>query len=292
MKKVLITGANGFLGQHLCIFLKENGFEVIATGKGENRLLDPTICYETVELTNRNEVEILLKKIQPDVIIHNAALSKPDECENNQQLAIDVNVNSTKYLLAAQKCHFIYLSTDFVFGENGPHSEDENKGPLNFYGESKLQSEQLVLNSMHLASVVRPVFMYGKTWEGMKPTFLHWVKNNLEQKKPIKVVSDQWRTPTYVKDVCKGIQSIIERESGGIFHLAGKEILSPYDMAIFTAKVLQLDSTLIEKVTADTFPEPVKRAKRSGLKIDKAKIELDYNPISFEEGVRKTFEME
>ena len=65
MKKVLITGANGFLGQHLCIYLKENGFEVIASGKGVSRLLDMDICYETMELTNKNEVEVLLEKIQP-----------------------------------------------------------------------------------------------------------------------------------------------------------------------------------------------------------------------------------
>ena len=291
MKKVLITGANGFLGQHLCSYLKEIGFEIIATSKGENRLLDPTIIFHSIELTNKKEVADLLEKLQPDIIIHNAAMSKPDECENNQQLCIDVNVNSTKYLLSAQKCHFIYLSTDFVFGEDGPHSEYETTGPLNFYGKSKLQSEQLIMCSPHLATIVRPVFMYGNIWHGMKPTFLHWVKNNLEQNKPIKVVSDQWRTPTYVKDVCKGIQSIINRESAGIFHFAGKEILSPYEMAIFTAKVLQLDSSLIEKVTANTFPEPVKRAKRSGLKIDKAIAELNYNPLSFEEGVRKTFEM-
>ena len=291
MKRILITGANGFLGQHLCMYLNNAGLNIIATGKGENRLVDKSIAYLPLELTDRPAVEMFIEKLQPDAIIHTAAMSKPDECENNKELCTDINVNATKHLLEASSGHFIYLSTDFIFGENGPHSEADNPAPLNFYGESKLQSEQLVQQSKHATAIVRPVFIYGQSLPGMRPTFLHWVKNNLEQNKPIKVVSDQWRTPTYVQDICKGIEAIISKTATGIFHLAGKEILSPYEMALHTANVLNLDSSLIEKVTADTFPEPVKRAKRSGLKIDKAKAELSYNPVSFEEGVRRTFDV-
>ncbi len=291
MDRVLITGANGFLGQHLCLFLKKAGFEIIATGKGLSRLSDKEIVYESAELTDKMEVKKLLAKVQPDIIIHNAALSKPDECENNRDFCVDINVNATRHLLEASSGHFIYLSTDFVFGENGPHSEEDEPAPLNFYGETKLKAEHMVAKFHLQTTIVRPVFIYGQSWEGMRPTFLHWIKNNLEGNKPIKVVSDQWRTPTYVGDICKGIETIIHQQATGAYHLAGKEILSPYEMAMHTAEVLQLDSSLIEKVTADTFPEPVKRAKRSGLKIDKAKAELSYNPISFEEGVRRTFEL-
>ena len=253
--------------------------------------MDKATTYLPLELTNRRAVEMCIENLQPDVIIHTAAISKPDECENNKKLCTEVNVYATKHLLEASSAHFIYLSTDFVFGENGPHSEADAPAPLNFYGESKMQSEQLVQHSKYAATIVRPVFIYGQSLPGMRPTFLHWVKNNLEQNKPIKVVSDQWRTPTYVQDICQGIEAIISKTATGIFHLAGKEILSPYDMALHTANILNLDASLIEKVTADTFPEPVKRAKRSGLKIEKAKAELGYNPVSFEEGVRRTFEV-
>ena len=291
MKKILVTGANGFLGQHLCTFLKNAGYEIIATGKGESRMIDKSVDYVTAELTNLKEIEVLLGKYNPDIIIHNAALSKPDECETSRKYCLDVNVNATRHLLSATSGHFIYLSTDFVFGENGPHSETDIPGPLNFYGQSKLMAEQLVLQGSKYATIVRPVFIYGKIVEGMKPTFLHWVKNSLEQHKPIRVVCDQMRTPTYVEDICKGIEAIIKYKATGIFHLAGKEILSPYDMAIYTAETCGLDKSLIEKVTADTFSEPVKRAKRSGLQIERAKAELGYNPISFGEGVQRTFEL-
>ena len=187
MKKILITGANGFLGQHLSIFLANAGYQVISTGKGEKRLAADNICYESVELTNSAEVQLLLRKHSPNVIIHNAALSKPDECENNREYCLQVNVESTRYLLASANPRFIYISTDFIFGENGPHAENARPGPLNFYGQSKLIAEQLVKQTRKTAAIVKPAFIYGRAWDGMRPTFLYWVKNNLEQKKQIKV---------------------------------------------------------------------------------------------------------
>ena len=285
-----MTGANGFLGQHLCVYLKDSGYRVVATGKGECRLTGQGYTYHSCDITDSAQVQLMTDTYRPDVIIHNAAMSKPDECNNDKEMCVKVNVEATRNMLQYAPAHFVYLSTDFIFGEGGPHSEDEQPAPLNFYGESKLRAEQLVTIMSDKACIVRPVFIYGKTFDGQRGSFLHWVKHNLEQKKSIKVVSDQLRTPTYAEDICRGIHAIIDKEATGAYHLAGKDILSPYDMALAAAKVLNLDAMLIEKVTADTFPEPVKRAKRSGLKIDKAELELGYKPVSFEEGVRLTFE--
>lgn len=288
--KVLVTGANGFLGQHLSLFLANKNYDVIATGKGQRRIpINKKIVYASAELTVGDQVKSLMDFHKPDVVVHAAALSKPDECENNKAYANAVNVKSTEHLLKQNTPHFIYISTDFIFGEGGPHSEDDQPHPLNYYGETKLAAEQKVKSLAALHTIVRPVFIYGKVWEGMRPSFLHWVKNNLKDGKTIKVVSDQLRTPTYVNDICNGIHSIMERKAGGDFHLAGKDILSPYAMAMTVANTLKLDASLIEEVTSETFPEPVRRAKRSGLNIDKAISELGYQPVSFEEGVRLTF---
>jgi dTDP-4-dehydrorhamnose reductase len=118
---------------------------------------------------------------------------------------------------------------------------------------------------------------------------LHWVKNSLVNQQPISVVNDQQRTPTYVNDICNGLIAMIETQAEGDFHLAGKNILTPYQMAVILANTLDLDAALITPVTSETFVEPVKRAKKSGLKIDKAISELNYQPVSFEEGVRLSF---
>ncbi len=291
--KIMITGTNGFLGQHLTVFFAGKGFEVFAVSRGENRIYEKyKFEYLSVDLTNKAAVAHVLNHVKPDVVIHNAAMSKPDECHNNRENCLLQNVQVTQYLLDAckkLKPYFIYVSTDFVFGEDGPHSEKDATGPLNFYGESKLMAEKAVQQSGLPNAIMRPVFIYGEVWQDMRSNFLYWVKDSLQQNKPIKVVSDQQRTPTYVNDICNGLLAMINKKANGIFHLAGKDIVSPYDMAVTVAKVLNLDASLIEAVTSETFPEPVQRAKKSGLKIDKAIKELGYNPVNFEEGVRLSF---
>ncbi len=175
--KVLITGSNGFLGQHLTLYLTKRKFDVIASGRGECRIpIKEEFEYYSVELTNNDEVSQMVEKYHPDIIIHTAAMSKPDECNNNKQLCTNNNVTATQYLVDAAKkinAKFIYTSTDFIFGENGPHKEDDIPAPLNFYGESKLQAEGIVKNSGLNYAIVRPVFIYGNIWEGLRPSFLH-----------------------------------------------------------------------------------------------------------------------
>lgn len=295
MKKIFITGGNGFLGQHLTLYLASKGFNVFALGRGVCRIpRKENFSYIELDFTNKYAVKKILNQHQPFVIIHTAAMSKPDDCNNKKKDCLLQNVTVTKYLLKATQFflpHFIHLSTDFIFGENGPHSEDEKPAPLNFYGESKLKAEELIKQSNLFFTIVRPVFIYGAVWEGIRPDFLHWVKNNLSQNKSIKVVNDQLRTPTYVIDICKGIELIIQQKAGGIFHLAGKDILSPYQMAVRVADVLKLDESLIESVSSVSFSEPIIRAKKSGLKIDKAIKNLGYSPVSFEDGIGLTFHL-
>lgn len=288
--KVMITGANGFLGQHLCRHL--GGFyEIHATGKGAGRIPFKHINYLAADVSDSIGLSTIIEAVRPEVIIHAAAMSKPDECEQNKEQCDKINITGTLNVISAAaqpelKPHIIYISSDFVLGEGGPHDETAVPAPLNYYGESKLRAEQLVMQSGLFYTIVRPVFMYGATWEGMRPTFLHWVKQSLETGKQIKVVSDQQRTPTYVTDICKGIKAIIEKRAGGLFHLAGKDRLSPYDMAVKLAVLSSHDHLLIEPVTAETFKEPVQRVKEGGLIISKAKKDLDYDPVYFDEGLR------
>jgi dTDP-4-dehydrorhamnose reductase len=98
------------------------------------------------------------------------------------------------------------------------------------------------------------------------------------------------RTPTYVGDLADGIIAVIEKKAKGIYHLSGEDVLTPYQMAVRAAEYLGLDKTLIKKVTAADFSQPAKRPHKTGFVIDKAKNELGYQPLSFEEGLKKTFE--
>ncbi len=292
---VIITGSNGYLGQHLTQKFLETGYDVYAFSRGDNQFLttNSRFHYLSIDLTNKEAVIAAVKAIQPDAIVHNAAMSKPDLCQQNPDACVLQNVGTTQYLLeAAQdiKPYFLYVSSDFIYGENGPHDETTLPAPLNFYGNTKLMGEQAVMASGLTHGIMRPVFIYGPSEGTMKPTFLHWVKNSLVAGKHIKVVNDQFRTPTYVGDICFGVHAMVEKKYQGAINLAGKDLLTPYAMACAVAAILELDASLIESVTSDTFPEPVVRAKKSGLLTAKAERELNYHPVSFEEGVRRTFQ--
>ncbi len=291
---MLITGGNGFLGQHLCGSF-EKIHQVTATGQGERRIPFRGVAYAQADICAGEALRKLVLDVIPDVIIHAAALSKPDECERNREACYRVNVTGTEALIEAAKAlrspvHLVYISSDFVLGDGGPHNEETQPAPLNYYGTTKLLAEKEVEASGLLYTVVRPVFMYGAIWEGMKPTFLHWVRAQLVNGKPIKVVRDQQRTPTYVGDICSGIRSVIDKKAAGTYHLAGSDTLTPYDMAVALARLLQLDASLIEAVTADVFKEPVRRAKSGGLLIDKARRDLGYSPLPFAEGLKRAME--
>jgi dTDP-4-dehydrorhamnose reductase len=128
--------------------------------------------------------------------------------------------------------------------------------------------------------------VYGNT-PGGRPNIISWVKQSLEAGKPIKVVSDQWRTPTYVEDLARGILLLIQKNATGIYHLSGRDTLSPYGMALETAALAGLDASLIERVDAATFSQPAKRPPVTGFDITKAVTELGYDPLSFAEGLRR-----
>ena len=291
-----MTGANGLLGQHLVKLLLEKNYNVLACGKGLCRLdfINDSFTYINTDITDENAVEELLKNNKPEIIIHTAAMTQVDACEKNPEQTSYINVRGTaNIILYAEKysSFIIYISTDFVFdGEKGNYKEDDDLKPVNWYGFTKVQAESLIETSDMPWAIVRTCLVYGNALSGTRNNIITWVKNNLENKKNIKVVDDQIRTPTYVEDLAKGILLIAEKKATGTFHISGKDILTPYQMAIKTAAFFNLDKNLIEKVNASVFTQPAKRPPRTGFNINKAKTELGFEPISFEEGLAKMFE--
>lgn len=295
MQKVLITGANGFVGYYLTQQLLQKGFCVVATGKGECRLpfQADNFIYQPLDFTNREEVESSFEKHQPQVVIHCGAMSKPDECELNKDAAFCVNVTGTIHLLdaaAKSNCFFIFLSTDFVFsGEKGMYKEGDERQPVNYYGETKMLAEDEVKKHLPAWAIVRTVLVYGKPILS-RQNILTMVANALRKGEKLNIFNDQVRTPTYVEDLSKAIVAIVERKAAGIYHISGEDVLSPYQMAQAVAKHLQLDETLIHQVKESDFAQPARRPLITGFDISKAKNDLNFQPVSFSEGLKKTFE--
>lgn len=293
--KVFVTGANGLLGQHLIRQLVEEGkFAIHATGKGPSRLpygQGNGVTYHELDITDFKQSQSLVEKLSPHIIIHAAAVTQPNDCAADKTTCWRTNVGATRTLIkAAQKTksYFIYLSTDFVFdGTDGPYDEHAIPNPVNDYGESKLLAEEMVeMSGLHWA-IVRTVLVYGGKVPGGRPNFIQWVKDKLTAGEKIKVVNDQFRTPTYVEDLAKGIILVLLKHAKGIYHISGKEMCTPYQLALLVANVLQADDSLIEQVTAETFKEPAKRPAKTGFIITKAVKELGYVPVKLEEGVKR-----
>jgi len=290
---IIVTGANGLLGQHLVTALVKFGYGMLALGKGECRIKDFTGKYLDLDITDGVAVREVIVSHKPDLIIHAAAMTNVDECEKDKQECYNVNVTATRFLIdAAKEVHskIIYLSTDFVFdGMTGPYKEEDIMAPVNYYGSTKVAAEKAIMESDLRWAIVRTVLVYGQTVEGTRTNIINWVKSSLEQEKHIKVVSDQFRTPTFVDDLVIGIMLLIEKNMDGIFHISGRDDMTPYDMAIETARYLKLDESLIEKVDSYNFSQAGLRPAKTGFKIDKARKELGYEPRGFRESLEIMF---
>lgn len=293
---ILITGANGYLGQHLCNYFAGKLYAITATGRGERRIpKNIFVRWVQADITNEQQAIHIIQSAQPDVLIHTAAMSKPDECLQQADLAYSHNVLATRYLVRAYQNlslpakRFIYLSSDFIFGNNGPHRETDEPAPLNYYGETKWLAEQELSPLDQEATIVRPVFIYGPVWPGIRPGFIQWIAESLAAGKTIRVVNDQYRTPTFAPDICAGIEQIIKGRHSGIWHLAGSEIITPFDMACTIAKLLLQPENLIIPVSSDSFLDTVIRPKSGGLKIDKAIELLGYKPRLLMDGLQLSF---
>lgn len=291
--KVLITGANGLLGQKLVQLLApKTDITLIATARGACRLA-PTygkFIYESMDIADKESVLAVIAKHQPDAIINTAAMTNVDQCEAERDACMELNVKAVAYLNEAaelSQAFFLHLSTDFIFsGEEGPYDEQGIAAPVNFYGESKLLGEKVVLNSKTKWAIARTVLVYGIVPDMSRSNIILWVKGSLENKKTIQVVDDQWRTPTLAEDLAMGCYLILKNKAEGVFNLSGKDMLTPYDMAIKTAQFFNLDKSLINRTDSSKFTQPAKRPPKTGFIIDKAKKELGYRPHSFDEGIQ------
>ncbi|HEU5292203.1 MAG TPA: SDR family oxidoreductase, partial [Cyclobacteriaceae bacterium] len=179
--KILVTGANGLLGQKLVALLQQDkNIELIATAR--NTLVASLTRGEFHPLgtTSKDQVEKVVTKTKPDVIINTAAMTQVDDCERDHEACIANNVTAVENLIYASKlvdAHFIHLSTDFIFdGTEGPLDELAEPHPVNFYGESKLAAEQLIRFSDINWCILRTVLVYGVVPDMSRSNIVLWVK--------------------------------------------------------------------------------------------------------------------
>jgi len=295
--KVLITGANGLLGQKLLHRLgQESGLQIMATGRGEQRLaMGPgSYAYRSLDVTNREAVRDFMAEYRPDCVIHTAAMTQVDDCEKDPSACRLNNLDAVRFV--AEACepwgtHLVHLSTDFVFdGQSGPYLEEDEPNPLSIYGQSKADAEQILRQYAGPWSIVRTVLVYGLAADMSRSNIVLWVKKSLEEGRVIRIVSDQFRTPTLAEDLAEGCCQVALRKATGIYNISGGEYMSVLEMARRIARYFHLNDKLIESTTTTALGQPAVRPLLSGFLIDKARRDLDYSPHTLEEGIAMILE--
>jgi len=285
VKTVLVTGACGLLGQHLVNRLKLK-YKVVAVDIAANIFeKHENLIFINSDLTESGALTKVLSDTKPDIIYNCAAYTDVDGCEKNRDMAYKLNVKLVEDLLDAGAERLIQYSTDYVFnGERGPYEEHDKTDPIGYYGETKLQSEKIVLTSNQNHLVIRTNVLFG-TGINTRPNFITWLIENLKQGKQLKIVTDQYNNPIHAANLAG--TSIETEETGltGILHLAGGSYLSRFEIAVKTAEFFKFNKKLILPVKTSELGQTARRPMQGGLKIDLAKRLLKSRLLSFNEAL-------
>ena len=289
---ILITGSNGLLGQKLVKHLTKNNIPFIATSKGKNRNPDcMDASYSTMDICSVEDIKSVFDRFIPTHVIHTAAMTNVDECEEFPFECEKLNVEATQLLFeAAQKigAHFQLLSTDFVFdGLKGNYSETDTPNPLSVYARSKVSAENLVLTSSYPKfSIVRTIILYGKANNLSRSNIVCWAKEALSKGQPMTIIDDQFRAPTWADDLAWACIRICDLQKTGIYHIAGPETMSIYDLVLRIAKFYSFSTEFLTKTDSLSLNQKAKRPPKTGFDLQKAQAELSYKPKTLEETLK------
>ncbi len=290
LKKVIITGSNGLLGQKLVeLLLAEKNYELHAFSRGENQIKNSKgYTYYSIDITEKKKVTDLIRTIQPDYLINTAAMTNVDACELNQSECDAINVEAVLTLVKCCKesnIHLIHLSTDFIFDgkKEGLYTEDDEPNPLSYYGLSKLKSEEIIFKANVKFTILRTILVYGMVNRDDRSNIVLWVKNSIENKKPINAITDQFRMPTFVDDLAESCLLVIKNNAFGVYNISSNTLLSIYEIALIVAKTFNLDTKYISACKTSDLNLPAKRPYKTGFDLNKSINELNLPSYSFTE---------
>ena len=289
--KIMILGANGFTGRRILKRLSSK-HQVLACSLHPDILPEEGYEFHILDMQNVDATDALLNNFRPDVIINASAMSVVDYCEQHPEEAYALNVTAVKHLAEysqSNSCRLIHLSTDFVFDGTATeaYTETDTTNPINYYGKTKQWSEEVIEQACTNYAIARIEVVYGKPFNGQHGNIVHLVKTRLQNGQSIRVVSDQFRSPTWVEDIARAIESLLSDKYQGIYHICGGETMSVADIAYRVAKHFGLDTSLIQPVTTEEMNEATPRPLFSPMSTEKAFREFGYQPSSLEEGFKE-----
>lgn len=257
--KVLVTGVKGQLGYDVVNELKKRGHEAVG------------VDVEEMDITDGQACRRVITEVGPDAVIHCAAYTAVDAAEDNVDLCRRVNADGTRNIAAVCRdldIKMMYISTDYVFNGQGlrPWEPDDEREPLNVYGQTKCEGEMAVEELVKKFFIVRIAWVFGVNGKNFIKTMLRLGKEN----GAVSVVDDQIGSPTYTYDLARLLVVMIESEKYGRYHATNEGLCSWYEFASEIFRQAGMDQVKVTPVTSDEFKAKAKRPMNS--RMDKSKL--------------------
>jgi len=285
MKKLLVTGASGFLGWNICQMVKKE-WEIFGTVFSHPAEISGVNILK-IDLTDFKELKKLFRKIRPDGVIHTATKSDPNFCQINQTESYKVNVDvpiTIAKLCADSSIPCVFTSTDLVFnGLNAPYREEDPVCPVNIYGEQKVSAEEGMLKHYPGVAICRMALMFGTSWHGAK-SFIHPMIEAMREGRELQLFVDEFRTPVSVKTAVSGILLTIEKVRG-LIHLGGIERISRYDFGMLLMNMLNIQKAKLSPCRQRDVVMPAPRPPDVSLDSTKA-FAMGFKPLSLTEELK------
>jgi len=273
--KILVTGSSGMLGIDLTLLLRRTydviGIDIVKSNNPDCGTEDFIMC----DITDRQAVVDTIKKSTADIVLHTAAWTDVDGCELDKENAMKINAEGTHNIVLGCKeinATMFYISSDFVFDgtKKEPYIEEDKPNPLNIYGLSKLKGEESVQKELGRYFIVRTSWLFGKNGEN----FVDIILDKAERKKELRIVMDQFGSPTFTKDLSAALEKLIsfslkDKALGGIYHFSNSGSCSWYKYAEEILKIAGRSEAKLLPITSAELDRPATRPLMSVLNIDK-----------------------
>ncbi len=270
--KILIIGASGVLGSRLYNDAIKKKWNAMGTYCSHE-----CVGLSYLDVRDKNSLEKVFNLFKPEAVVMAGGITDVDLCTLKPKLAKDVNIKGTLNLVKKIKEYdskLVYVSTDYIFdGENGPYKENDKPNPINIYGKTKLEAENIIRSKLKNYLIVRTAQLYGIDHTGKN--FVLKIIRSMQSGKKVYATDDLYSTPTYSGLLSDIIIKLIEKNANGIYHGAGAEFINRYDYVNKIADIFELNKALIQRVKLKDLKLKAKRPKKGGLKIDKIRKVID-----------------
>ena len=264
-KKVLITGGSGLLAVNWALSIRDE-YEVTLL-LHQRKIYLKGVKTDIANISSLDECKAVLDRHKPDVVIHTAGLTSVEKCEENPNLAQEVNVDLAKNIAIAcdkQNVKLVHISTDHLFsGEGSFVTEESNATPINNYAKTKLEGERQVQKNCKDALIIRTnFFCWGTKY---RQSFSDFIISKLRNNESIDLFSDVFFTTILAEELAQKVHQLIDAKASGVFNVVGSECMSKYEFGVKLANCFGLDANLINEISINDKPNLVKRPKDMSL---------------------------